>query len=111
MAPDNSAPFSGYLSLRSALIDEDRSSRREFLSSNVNLRTDKEIEADGIVRRIRALEAETIWRQDYPSVPHPFPGMEFLTGQASFVFGVIVKLRPSCLQVKASLRKRNSSRY
>ncbi len=84
MAPDSSASFPDYQSLRSALIDEGRSLRREFLPSNVNLRNNKEIEADRIVQRIRALEAETIWKQDYPSIPHPFPGMEFLTGQRSF---------------------------
>lgn len=53
--------------------------RREYKTAS--LRSDKEIEADKIVRKIRALEAETIWRQDYPDVQHPFPGMEFLTGK------------------------------
>ena len=106
-----STPFSDYQSLRSALIDEDRSLRREFLPSNMNLRTDKEIEADRIVRRIRALEAETIWKQDYPSIPHPFPGMEFLTGQGSFLSDIVLNFRSSCLQGNALLRKRNSSRY
>lgn len=78
--------ISDYQMQRASLIDEDRSLRREFLSSH--LRSAKEIEADKIVRKIRALEAETIWKQDYPSIPHPFPGMEFLTGMFSFDFSL-----------------------
>jgi len=73
-----------YQMRRASLIDEGRSLRRESLSSH--LRSAKEIEADKIVRKIRALEAETIWKQDYPSIPHPFPGMEFLTGVFSFKY-------------------------
>jgi adenosine deaminase CECR1 len=76
--------LSDYQIQRASLIDEDRSLRREFLSSH--LRSAKEIEADKIVRKIRALEAETVWKQDHPSTPHPFPGMEFLTGVFSFEF-------------------------
>ena len=76
--------LSEYQLQRASLIDEDRSLRREFLSSH--LRSAKEIEADKIVRKIRALEAETVWKQDHPSIPHPFPGMEFLTGVFSFGF-------------------------
>jgi len=64
---------------RASLIDEDRSLRREF-SVYTSLKSDKEVQADRIVRKIRALEAETIWKDDHPNVPHPFPGMEFLTG-------------------------------
>ncbi|CAA7271498.1 unnamed protein product [Cyclocybe aegerita] len=69
-----------YKSQRAALIAEDRSHRREF--RRTNLRSEQEIEADSIVRRIRAAEAETIWKEDHSSIPHPFPGMEFLTGKA-----------------------------
>jgi hypothetical protein len=81
--------LSDYQMRRASLIDEDRSLRREFLFSH--LRSAKEIEADQIVRKIRALEAETVWKQDHPSVPHAFPGMEFLTGVFSFefLFGVV----------------------
>jgi adenosine deaminase CECR1 len=42
--------------------------------------TSSEIKADQVVRKIRAAEAKSIWGADYDSVPHPFPGMEFLTG-------------------------------
>ena len=49
---------------RASLIDEDRSLRREF-SVYTSLKSDKEVEADRIVRKIRALEAETIWKDDH----------------------------------------------
>ena len=68
-----------YEAQRASLIDEDRSLRREFLRTD--LYTDKEREADKILRAIRASEAATIWNEEHPSIPHPFPGMEFLTGK------------------------------
>ena len=67
-----------YAAQRASLIDKDRSLRREFLRTG--LYSDQEKKADKILRAIRASEAATIWNQDYPSIPHPFPGMEFLTG-------------------------------
>lgn len=67
-----------YHARRRTLIDADLSLRREYLTSH--LRSAKEVEADTILRDIRVLEASTIWTADYPSIPHPFPGMEFLTG-------------------------------
>ena len=67
-----------YETLRTSLIDEDRSLRREFLRTD--LYSDKEKEADKVLRAIRASEAATIWNEEHPSIPHPFPGMEFLTG-------------------------------
>ena len=70
-----------YEAQRALLIDDDRSLRREFL--RIELRSDKEKEADNILRAIRASEAATIWKEDHPSIPHPFPGMEFLTGMLS----------------------------
>ena len=71
-----------YETLRTSLIDEDRSLRREFLRTH--LYSDKEKEADKILRAIRASEAATIWNEEHPSIPHPFPGMEFLTGMWDF---------------------------
>ena len=67
-----------YEAQRASLIDEDRSLRREFLRAH--LYSDREKEADKILRTIRASEATTIWNEEHPSIPHPFPGMEFLTG-------------------------------
>jgi adenosine deaminase CECR1 len=70
---------SDYEAQRAILIDEDRSLRREFLQTD--LFPDKEREADKILRAIRASEAAGIWNEEHPSIPHPFPGMEFLTGK------------------------------
>ncbi|KAF8891211.1 hypothetical protein BD779DRAFT_1513855 [Infundibulicybe gibba] len=69
-----------YQSLRSNLIQEDRSLRREF--SRIRSRTELEVHADAIVRKIRAEEANSIWTVESESVQHPFPGMEFLTGRS-----------------------------
>ena len=67
-----------YETLRASLVDEDRSLRREFLRTDSC--SDKEKQADKILRAIRASEAATIWNEEHPSIPHPFPGMDFLTG-------------------------------
>ncbi len=67
-----------YLEQRSRLISEDRGRRRDLLT--LETRTMLEKEADEIVRRIRAEEAESIWKEELTDAPHPFPGMEFLTG-------------------------------
>ncbi|KDR73569.1 hypothetical protein GALMADRAFT_251310 [Galerina marginata CBS 339.88] len=72
-----------YEAQRASLIEDDRALRREYLTSNS--RSEKEIGADKIVRRIRASEAETIWKEEHSSIPHPFPGMEFLTGKSIIV--------------------------
>ena len=66
-----------YFSRRVALIQEDRSLRRE----NVLLGslTEKESRADEIVRRIRKEEEVSIWGVEHDEFPHIFPGMEFLT--------------------------------
>ncbi|KAF9555864.1 Metallo-dependent hydrolase [Agrocybe pediades] len=80
----NESAIDTFLSARASLIQEDRSLRREFSSPNPP-RSDKEVEADKIVRKIRAHEAATIWKEEHPSVPHPFPGMEFLTGKSIIV--------------------------
>ncbi|KAF8077740.1 hypothetical protein FPV67DRAFT_10272 [Lyophyllum atratum] len=72
-----------YQQARAALIDEDRSLRRDR-----HKHTSAEETADQLVREIRATEASTIWKQKHESIPHPFPGMEFLTGRE-----IIVKTR------------------
>ncbi|TFK42361.1 hypothetical protein BDQ12DRAFT_676083 [Crucibulum laeve] len=69
-----------YHAKRYELIQEDRALRRELKGSA--LRTDVELKADEVIRRIRAEEAESIWKEEYTSIPHPFPGMEFLTGKS-----------------------------
>ncbi|PPQ99222.1 hypothetical protein CVT24_009241 [Panaeolus cyanescens] len=71
-----------YHSARNALIADDLRHRREYLgdASRSSL-SDKEKEADAVLRAIRAEEAESVWKREYEGVPHPFPGMEFLTGK------------------------------
>ncbi|KAG6837260.1 hypothetical protein H0H93_012265 [Arthromyces matolae] len=61
---------------RAALIHDDRALRRDCKELS-----DAEARADEIVRRIRTSEASTIWTQEHTLIPHPFPGMEFLTGR------------------------------
>ncbi|XP_006457910.1 hypothetical protein AGABI2DRAFT_114933 [Agaricus bisporus var. bisporus H97] len=68
-----------YFEERDKLIGMDRALRRD--SSYIQSRSVLEKEADEILRRIRAEEAESIWKEDHLDVPHPFPGMEFLTGK------------------------------
>ncbi|KAG6872014.1 hypothetical protein C0993_002505, partial [Termitomyces sp. T159_Od127] len=63
-----------YKSARAALIEGDRSLRRDRQQ-----RTEAEVRADRVVRAIRTEEASTIWNKEHASIPHPFPGMEFLT--------------------------------
>ena len=79
MASNVSAEAAIHLAGRAALIADDRGMRRENASAQA--RSTKEIEADRILREIRAKEAETIWRENHPDIKHPFPGMEFLTGK------------------------------
>ncbi|KAK0471782.1 hypothetical protein IW261DRAFT_1424868 [Armillaria novae-zelandiae] len=76
------------LSLATELADY-KAKRKELITKDHSLRLDildedklsaLEIEADGLMRSIRATEAVSVWSADYPSIPHPFPGMEFLTG-------------------------------
>jgi adenosine deaminase CECR1 len=60
-----------------------------------------ESEADQIVRRVRADEAVSVWSVQQDEVPHPFPGMEFLTGrniiQKSKLFRIISKMPKGAL--------------
>jgi hypothetical protein len=71
------ADIQDYFSRRAALIQEDRSLRRE----NTLLRslTEKESIAEEKVRRIRAEEEVSVWGIEHEEFPHIFPGMEFLT--------------------------------
>jgi adenosine deaminase CECR1 len=68
-----------YLKQRNALIQDDRKLRREY--NTARHRSPLEVKADEIIREIRAKEAASIWTEDHLDVPHPFPGMEFLTGK------------------------------
>ncbi|KAG7445036.1 Metallo-dependent hydrolase [Guyanagaster necrorhizus] len=79
-----------YQAKRKELISRDRSLRLDVLDQD-NLST-LEIQADHLIRSIRAAEAESVWSVDYPSIPHPFPGMEFLTGRSIIVQTEIYKI-------------------
>lgn len=74
------ADIQDYFSRRAALIQEDRSLRRE--NALLLSLTEKESIADEIVRRIRAEEEVSIWSDQHDFL-HIFPGMEFLTGICS----------------------------
>jgi adenosine deaminase CECR1 len=78
--------LAAYKEARAALIHEDRYLRRDTQIKH----SDAEVKADQIIRDIRTAEASTIWMQEHESIPHPFPGMEFLTGP-SFLF---IKIAP-----------------
>lgn len=67
-----------YQAKREALINDDRSFRRENIWKSQ--RPAAEIRADECIRNLRAYEASTIWKVESDSIPHPFPGMEFLNG-------------------------------
>ncbi|KAK7033986.1 hypothetical protein VNI00_012415 [Paramarasmius palmivorus] len=83
---------------RDELIRADRASRLDHLRASL---LPAEQEADQVIRRIRAIEANSIWTADYPSIPHPFPGMEFLTGRTIIVqtklFNILSKLPKGAL--------------
>ncbi|KAK0483972.1 hypothetical protein IW261DRAFT_1675753, partial [Armillaria novae-zelandiae] len=79
-----------YEAKRKELITKDRSLRLDVLDEDKL--SALEIEADGLMRSIRAAEAESVWSADYPSIPHPFPGMEFLTGRSIIVQTEIFKI-------------------
>ncbi|KAK1217396.1 hypothetical protein PQX77_019936 [Marasmius sp. AFHP31] len=78
-----------YNAQREELIKSDRALRRDHQVASLSA---VEIEADQIIRKIRAAEANSIWNLDYPSVPHPFPGMEFLTGREIIVKTKLFKI-------------------
>ncbi|KAF9448874.1 Metallo-dependent hydrolase [Macrolepiota fuliginosa MF-IS2] len=88
-----------YLKQRDALIQEDRSLRREYMTAQ--LRSPLEVKADEIVRKIRAKEAATVWQEDHPEILHPFPGMEFLTGrkiiEKTQIFQILSKMPKGAL--------------
>lgn len=76
----SSLDIKAYKVKREALIDEDRSLRRENIWKSQ--RSAAEIKADERIRNLRAYEASTVWKVESDSIPHPFPGMEFLNGTA-----------------------------
>ncbi|KAJ7219500.1 hypothetical protein GGX14DRAFT_695618 [Mycena pura] len=70
--------FAQYNEQRAALINYDRSLRADH-STQISL---SEAKADKFIRQLRSLENTAIWGAEHEGVPHPFPGMEFLTGRS-----------------------------
>ena len=66
---------------RQALITSERSLRRDAQRPPLSSAEQK---AEKIIRAIRKKEAEGIWAAPHEAIPHPFPGMEFLTGKYAF---------------------------
>ncbi|KAJ8473573.1 hypothetical protein ONZ45_g16248 [Pleurotus djamor] len=85
-----------YAQARAALVAEDRRLRRDHNYAP----TEREEAADRVIRAIRAKEATTVWGAEHPDIPHPFPGMEFLTGRS-----VIVQTQIYDILTKASMPK------
>lgn len=90
-------PLEEHTQKRVALIEADRALRVDSARVSRPL----EDHADELVRRIRTEEATTVWGVEHEGVPHPFPGMEFLTGKdiisRTRLFGVIRKMPKGAL--------------
>ncbi|KAJ6502309.1 hypothetical protein C8R45DRAFT_1060609 [Mycena sanguinolenta] len=78
MSSPQFADVAHYKQERAALIDHDRSLRRDNSESKVS---PSEANADAIIRQLRDVENQSVWAAEHEGVPHPFPGMEFLTGR------------------------------
>ncbi|KIJ69089.1 hypothetical protein HYDPIDRAFT_79661 [Hydnomerulius pinastri MD-312] len=84
MSSQPSEALADYLQRRAELINEDRALRVDYARAATV--TPTELKADEVVRAIRAKEATTIWGDEHDDVPHPFPGMEFLTGPLPSIY-------------------------
>lgn len=88
-----------YHSKRARLIADDRALRIDVV--NGERFSEKSRQADVILRRIREEEARSIWAVEHDEVPHPFPGMEFLTGKdiilKTQLFNIITKMPKGAL--------------
>lgn len=71
-----------YQARRTALINEDRALRPDHATTD---RSTVELQADKLVRELRAEEALSVWGAEHEDVQHAFPGMEFLTGEYQLV--------------------------
>jgi adenosine deaminase CECR1 len=79
-----------YLTNRAQLIQEDRALRVDRVK--LDSLTDAESKADSIIRGIRQEEAISVWAAEHPEIPHPFPGMEFLTARSLIMQTRIFKI-------------------
>ncbi|KAJ7087816.1 hypothetical protein C8R44DRAFT_27840 [Mycena epipterygia] len=91
------ADFAQYKEQRAALINLDRSLRPDH-SSKISA---AEARADEIIRQLRSSEAQSIWGTEHEGIPHPFPGMEFLTGRSIILktklFEILAKMPKGAL--------------
>ncbi|KAJ7063456.1 hypothetical protein C8F01DRAFT_1219522 [Mycena amicta] len=86
------ATVNSYMHQRESLIRQDRALRADH-STTVS---PAELKADEYIRKLRAAENASVWGSEHAGVPHPFPGMEFLTGKSIIVktqlFGILSKM-------------------
>ncbi|KAJ7940406.1 hypothetical protein B0H13DRAFT_1937950 [Mycena leptocephala] len=98
MSSTQYASLTEYNDQRTTLIEHDRSLRVDSSSCKVS---PSEAKADAIVRELRTLENISIWGTDHEGVPHPFPGMEFLTGRSIILktklFEILAKMPKGAL--------------
>jgi adenosine deaminase CECR1 len=96
---------------RLEFIQDDRSRRRD-LTQHANV-TNAEAIAERVFRDLRAAEAVAVWAAEHKDVPHPFPGMEFLTGLScpflSFSLELCALTILGITQESVSLSKRSYS--
>ncbi|KAJ4487708.1 hypothetical protein J3R30DRAFT_3430448 [Lentinula aciculospora] len=71
-----------YEASRKELILADRAQRADYKKGQLS---ELEALADKVIRQVRVAEAASVWSQEYEGIPHPFPGMEFLTGRSIIV--------------------------
>ncbi|KAJ3712255.1 hypothetical protein C8R42DRAFT_687427 [Lentinula raphanica] len=74
--------LAGYEASRKELIMTDRAQRADYKKGELS---ELEALADKTIRQVRRAEAASIWSLEYEGIPHPFPGMEFLTGRRIIV--------------------------
>ena len=100
MSSQPSEALADYLQRRAELINEDRALRVDYARAATV--TPTELKADEVVRAIRAKEATTIWGDEHDDVPHPFPGMEFLTGPFPSIYLGLWSILTSVAQERTS---------
>ncbi|KZT26495.1 adenosine deaminase-related growth [Neolentinus lepideus HHB14362 ss-1] len=99
MAEPSFSSIHEYIAKREAFINDERTLRREH--ARLKACSDVEAQADRIIRKIRKEEALTIWSEESDSIPHIFPGMEFLTSRDIIVktklFNILTKMPKGAL--------------
>ncbi|KZP15049.1 Metallo-dependent hydrolase [Athelia psychrophila] len=88
-----------YQAKRAGLIQEDRALRADH--ARTSNRFEAEAKADAIISSIRAEEAISVWDAEQDRIPHPFPGMEFLTARdviaGTKIFKILTKMPKGAL--------------